>query len=77
VLDACGAPREDVYHYLFTCPNYTEIRLTMMNNLNWVQTIDLNLLTCGSDVLTYEERMRGWRVDTYQIIILQGISLKI
>ena len=54
---SCGAPREDVYHYLFTCPNYTEIRLTMMNNLNWVQTIDLNLLTYGSDVLTYEENI--------------------
>ena len=48
---------EDVCHYLFTCPNYTEIRLTMMNNLNWVQTVDLNLLTCGSDVLTYEENI--------------------
>ena len=41
----------------FTCPNYTEIRRIMMNNLNWVQTSDLNLnlLTCGSDDLTYEE----------------------
>ena len=38
----------------FTCPNYTEIRLAMMKNLNWVQTIDLNLLACGSDDLTYE-----------------------
>jgi hypothetical protein len=25
--------------------------------LNWVQTIDLNLLTCGSDDLTYEENI--------------------
>ena len=48
---------EDVYHYFFTCPNYTEIRLTMMNNLNWIQTIDLNLLTCGSDDLTHEENI--------------------
>ena len=48
---------EDAYHYFFTCPNYTEIRLTMMNNLNWIQTIDLNLLTCESDVLTYEENI--------------------
>ena len=44
---SCGAPREDAYHYFFTCPNYTEIRLAMMKNLNLVQTIDLNLLTCG------------------------------
>ena len=43
----------------FTCPNYTEIRRIMMNNLNWVQTSDLNLnlLTCGSDDLTYEENI--------------------
>ena len=33
----------------FTCPNYTEIRLIMMNNLKWVQTSDLNLLTRGSE----------------------------
>ena len=33
---------------------YTEIRLIMMNNLNWVQTSDLNLLTYGFDDLTYE-----------------------
>ena len=32
------------------CPNYTEIRLIMMNNLNWVQTSDLNLLTCGFNI---------------------------
>jgi hypothetical protein len=54
---SCGASREDVYHYCFTCSNYTEIRLTIMNNLNWVQTIDLYLLTCGTDVLTYEENI--------------------
>ena len=50
------ASREDAFHYfLLVDPNYTEIRLIMMNNLNWVQTSDLNLLTCGSDDLTYEE----------------------
>ena len=43
-----------VYNH-FSCPNYTEIRLAMMKNLNWVQTSDLNLLTCGWDDLTYEE----------------------
>jgi hypothetical protein len=56
---SCGAPGEDAFHYLFTCPNYTEIRRIMMNNLNWVQTSDLNLnlLTCGSDDLTYEDNI--------------------
>jgi hypothetical protein len=49
----------EAFHYLFTCPNYTEIRRIMMNNLNWVQTSDLNLnlLTCGSDDLTYEDNI--------------------
>ena len=56
---SCSAPREDAFHYLFTCPNYVEIRRIMMNNLNWVQTSDLNLnlFTCGSDDLTYEEHI--------------------
>ena len=35
---SCGAPQEDAFYYFFTCPNYAEIRLIMMNNLNWVQT---------------------------------------
>ena len=54
---SCGAPREDAFHFFLTCPNYTEIRLIMMNNLNWIQTSDLNLLTSGSDDLTYEENI--------------------
>ena len=56
---SCGAPREDAIHYFFNCPNYTEIRRIMMNNLNWVQASDLNLnlLTRGSDDLTYEENI--------------------
>jgi ssDNA-specific exonuclease RecJ len=36
-------------HYFFTCPNYTEIRRIMMNNLNWVQTSDLNLNLLTND----------------------------
>jgi hypothetical protein len=43
---SCGAPREDAFHYLFTYPNYTEIRLIMMNNLNWVQTNKVVLDGC-------------------------------
>ena len=34
-----------------------KIKLTMMKNLNWVQTIDMHLLTCGSHDLTYEENI--------------------
>jgi hypothetical protein len=36
----------------------------MMNNINWVQTSDLNLnlLTRGSDDLTHEENISGIRV---------------
>jgi hypothetical protein len=31
---SCGATWEYAYHYCFTWPNYAEIRLTMMKNLN-------------------------------------------
>ena len=56
---SCGAPRDDAFHYFVTFPNYAEIRRIMMNNLNCVQTSDLNLnlLTCGSDDLAYEENI--------------------
>jgi len=54
---SCGATWEYTYHYCFTWPNCAEIRLTMMKNLNKVQTIDLNLLTRGSDDFTYEENI--------------------
>jgi hypothetical protein len=40
-------------HYCFTCPNYTEIRRIMMNNLNWVQTSAINqysLKYCSLDI---------------------------
>ena len=44
---------------VITCPSYAEIRRIMMNNLNWIQTSDLNLnlLTCGLDDLTYEKNI--------------------
>ena len=48
---------EDAFHYFCICPNYAEIRLIMLNNLNWVQTSDLNILTSGSDHLTYDENI--------------------
>jgi hypothetical protein len=57
LLSLTTISKKNAFHYCFTCPNYTEIRLIMMNNLNWVQTSDLNLLTCGSDDLTYEENI--------------------
>ena len=44
-------------HTIIVLLVHAEIRLTMMKNLNWVRTIDLNLLTCGSADLTYEENI--------------------
>jgi hypothetical protein len=37
-------------------PGSKSFVITLLN-LNWVQTSDLNLLTCGSDDLTYEENI--------------------
>ena len=35
----------------------TQFKLFIIISLNWVQTSDLNLLTSGSDDLTYEENI--------------------
>jgi plasmid rolling circle replication initiator protein Rep len=45
INDAACTLHGKMHTIFFTCPNYAEIRLTMMKNLNWVQTLDLNLLT--------------------------------
>jgi hypothetical protein len=77
---SCGAPRENVYHYFFTCPNYAEIRLTMTNNLNWIQTIDLNLLTCESGVwmaflnLVNVSRIQSDWSSRFQSLTVDGIT---
>ena len=52
-----GAPREDAFHYFFTCPNYAEIRRIMMNKSLVCTQFNLNLLTRGSVDLTYEENI--------------------
>jgi hypothetical protein len=50
----------------------------MMSNLNWVQTIDLKLLICGSDVLTYKKCTKKISIswNTFSILLnLQRDSL--
>jgi hypothetical protein len=44
----------------FDCDKYTDNREIIFNSLNWLPSninIDVNLLTKGSDLLTYEENI--------------------
>ena len=54
----CGAPCENSDHFLYDCDKYTDNRGILFNSLNWLTSninIDVNLLTKGSDFLTYQE----------------------
>ena len=45
----CGANRG--VHFFFECPNYSNIRRILFNDLNWLHndcTLDLKLLNCGN-----------------------------
>ena len=57
----CGPQTEDVHHFFFVCPLYTDIRRDMLNEINefmqW-QNIDIILLTCGDENLTYADNCR-------------------
>jgi hypothetical protein len=56
----CGAPCEKSHHLFFDCDKYTDNREIIFNSLNWLTSninIDVNLLTKGSDLLTYEENI--------------------
>ena len=56
----CGAPCENSHHFFFDCDKYTDNREIIFNSLNWLPSninIDVNLLTKGSDLLTYEENI--------------------
>ena len=56
----CGAPCENSHHFFFDCEQYTDNREIIFNSLNWLPSninIDVNLLTKGSDLLTYEENI--------------------
>jgi hypothetical protein len=54
----CGAPCYNSHHFFFDCDKYTDNREILFNSLNWLPSninIDVNLLTKGSDFLTYQE----------------------
>ena len=60
----CGAPSENSHHFFFDCDKYTDNREIIFNSLNWLPSninIDVNLLTKGSDLLTYEENITIFR----------------
>jgi hypothetical protein len=48
------------HHLFFDCDKYTDNREIIVNSLNWLPSnidIDVNLLTKGSDLLTYQENI--------------------
>jgi hypothetical protein len=54
----CGTPCENSHHFFFDGDKYTDNRGILFNSLNWLPSninIDVNLLTKGSDLLTYQE----------------------
>jgi hypothetical protein len=56
----CGVPCENSHHFFFDCDKYTDNREIIFNSLNWIPSninIDVNLLTKGSDLLTYQENI--------------------
>ena len=56
----CGAPCENSHHFFFDCDKYTDNGEIIFNSLNWLPSninIDVNLLTKGSDLLTYQENI--------------------
>jgi hypothetical protein len=56
----CGAPCEISHHFFFDCDKYTDNREILFNSFNWLPSninIDVNLLTKGSDLLTYQENI--------------------
>ena len=57
----CGSDREDVHHFLFDCPLYTNHREIMFNNLHWLSenyVINTDLLTCGNPELSTNENIQ-------------------
>ena len=45
-------------HFFLDCPIYIQVRTTLIGNINRATTcytLDIELLTCGSDNLTYEQ----------------------
>jgi hypothetical protein len=59
VIFSC-APCENSHHFFFDCDKNTDNREIIFNSLNWLPSninIDVNLLTRGSDLLTYQENI--------------------
>ena len=58
---SCGHEREDAYHFLLQCPRYINLRLRLLNKLDWLPNdlyLDVDLLTRGSRLLTRQENER-------------------
>ena len=52
---SCGYIAEDVKHFFFQCPNFTEPRVKLFRELRRFHPLSLQLLLFGSDSLDYGE----------------------
>ena len=71
----CGAPCENSHHFFFDCDKYTDNREIIFNSLNWLPSninINVNLLTKGSNLLTYQENITIFK-HAFKYIRLQKI----
>ena len=60
----CGAAIEDKKHYLLECSLYMNDRTTLFDKLRWLPNeiiINVELLTCGSTELTYEQNVKVFK----------------
>jgi hypothetical protein len=76
-LPNCGASCENSHHFFFDCDKYTDNREIIFNSLNWLPSninIDVNLLTKGSDFLTYEKNIAIFKHAFKYITIISNMD---
>ena len=74
---SCGFRHEDIRHFLWTCPQYDEIRQTMINkleNMNLTVPINFKLLLYGNQMLsrdtnlTIQEHVSTFLIDSKRFL---------
>jgi hypothetical protein len=68
---ACGAPCENVHHFLFDCPNYAIQRNLMLNILNLPPTAvrDVRTYLNGSERLNEEQNIQIFQAVINYIVL--------
>ena len=55
---SCGYQDETPLHYFLYCPNYTEIRGILINEINQITDVNIENLLYGNENLTLEMNKR-------------------